>query len=1642
MAQLNDLLVLGKSVLLGSIKSNADHDLMYHGNEFTFASPGHSGDIYINYRTGSGEKDGAITGYRFADGAGNLAPVYGSTFYGSFSGTASSATALTSSAGSATLPVYFSAGKPVVITDLILTTTASGDKKVQVGNSNGLVELLASTNRGVYDRTKYTWIIYGTQDGTHTYVPRWASKGTSTLPVYFNSNGEPVACGTSLAVSITGNAATATALTSNAGSATLPIYFSGGKPVACNTTLEVSISGNAATATIARKVENSFDRETSNYKDMINFFDSDGSTVHQYIGGHNTGSTNGAIIINPAYDTTTNKWDTGGGLYVGATSLYWNGKSHAVNSAPTLSWGATATIGTVFGTALTLTMPTNPNTDTKVTQSSTTTSNFRPIILGVTNSTDTSTLANTATGQVYASTKFYAQPSTGQLYATTFVGALSGKASSATIADTVVSVPNSALPLRLRAAQSSGFDDANEAVETGFHYMTTTATNRPSFVGNTTNKDYRILTTAYSSIWLQQIATDFRCNEIYYRRCQNGTWKDWVEIPTFDNVLNNTSVGASGWVSGTAKRQLINHNTLAYWNGAYSGTSSNLAYCAKGAFGTIITRDATDYLRYYDSNSEMTTTETVGATTYLHTVSTSGGQITTTTKPSGIDNAWGVLHMHLHSGNYAMQLGFGGTTGNLYMRNAYASATFGDWRTILDTGNYTTHLDGRYVNASGDTMSGTLNMNNNQVSNIGDLTFADPGANEGITWTGGNGWYIYESPDDLTNAAGNLQFVHGSTRRLTINTSGQIDVNGVLKLANGTWNLAGDDAYFGDNNTAGSFAIKGANGNTNLKMVTYNNTTYGTITWNGSQFILDKKLQIGNSTQSGMTNAVGIHVHDLRSTTITPDTFGDQSVNFIFHNSLGTSDWRSAIHVKGWTGSYVAWELSGGASTAASNKLYYREGVGTTWGSWYSIPFENRDNTFTGTFNSMLKISNGESVTSGTTAGTRNSLIIYGTTYGNDSTYIKTAGKFSYGDPGPQIIFGTNTTITASQKIALIYTDHDSIATGNSLSLVSTETNASFIAPTIKALTKFVGDLDGNATTAFYPYGFASFTSGATWGNTTGTSIASWNDSTGGSVDWRRDNPSSGKISMKVDGRVYVNEGSNPVMGMTYANGFWGMGSPDGEDNVWIRTTSLGIIPYQSGGLGSGHNSLGTSTWYFSNAYIDTVNSNTTYAYNWFRSYNATGWYNETYQGGIYMADSTWVQVYNKKNFKATGQIFAYAYGNQGNNAPAFILDKNGSYYTGIGSINTTDTIYFGAVDSSTFAWNTSYQQKWRFNGEVQALGANAFRLVQGNYGIILRNDGSDFYFLTTASADQYGTWSSLRPFAFNLTSGRVSMSNGVNIGYTNTSYTLSTASFICNSWVRTVGDTGWYSQTYGCHIRPNTLTTYGGLRVHGNVRGGYEGIHLGTSTSYMTVMSSDVHQGLYNEANARWLFYYNKTYDHMSIGYAETNDSSYILSVSGNTYLNGTNYSGTLYSYHLYPRAASSYNIGSLSTNWSTVYARNYVAKHDTTKGTTPSSISERLLYFTDGSGSGTSAAYRHGMIYSYVNTSNTTGLAMYCYQNVASSSTNIYYGLYYPSSGTPYAQLSTGYLKAPMFVVTTSSYGTSLPTATATGQIFFKLV
>ena len=67
--------------------------------------------------------------------------------------------------------------------------------------------------------------------------------------------------------------------------------------------------------------------------------------------------------------------------------------------------------------------------------------------------------------------------------------------------------------------------------------------------------------------------------------------------------------------------------------------------------------------------------------------------------------------------------------------------------------------------------------------------------------------------------------------------------------------------------------------------------------------------------------------------------------------------------------------------------------------------------------------------------------------------------------------------------------------------------------------------------------------------------------------------------------------------------------------------------------------------------------------------------------------------------------------------------------------------------------------------GEICSRGlynSNAqFRAVYGNYGAMLRNDGSNFWILMTNSGDQYGSYNSLRPFRVNCADGTTYMAKG-----------------------------------------------------------------------------------------------------------------------------------------------------------------------------------------------------------------------------------------------------------------------------------------
>lgn len=105
----------------------------------------------------------------------------------------------------------------------------------------------------------------------------------------------------------------------------------------------------------------------------------------------------------------------------------------------------------------------------------------------------------------------------------------------------------------------------------------------------------------------------------------------------------------------------------------------------------------------------------------------------------------------------------------------------------------------------------------------------------------------------------------------------------------------------------------------------------------------------------------------------------------------------------------------------------------------------------------------------------------------------------------------------------------------------------------------------------------------------------------------------------------------------------------------------------------------------------------------WLRTNGNQGWYNESYDGGIHMTDSTWVKVYNNKHFQCNGTIFGWRY-TTNNNAAAFSFDKPGSYMAGIGSGGSDSLVRLGPCDS-TGEWHDWGGQTWQLYGNFLTTG-------------------------------------------------------------------------------------------------------------------------------------------------------------------------------------------------------------------------------------------------------------------------------------------------------------------------------------------------
>ena len=161
-------------------------------------------------------------------------------------------------------------------------------------------------------------------------------------------------------------------------------------------------------------------------------------------------------------------------------------------------------------------------------------------------------------------------------------------------------------------ADSKSFPGQNK-VE--FKEYSNTSTNTPSSAW------YHIISMqGADTMYGTQLALGMTTNAVYYRNYNNQNWIDWQPLgrftatPTTGQVVitdgttggikssgstispNPSSVETTNWNTASERTIVVTKGWMSWWNGAYNGTSSNLAYCKKGEFGTIITKNTGDYV--------------------------------------------------------------------------------------------------------------------------------------------------------------------------------------------------------------------------------------------------------------------------------------------------------------------------------------------------------------------------------------------------------------------------------------------------------------------------------------------------------------------------------------------------------------------------------------------------------------------------------------------------------------------------------------------------------------------------------------------------------------------------------------------------------------------------------------------------------------------------------------------------------------------------------------------------------------------------------------------------------------------------------------------------------------------------------------
>ena len=462
------------------------------------------------------------------------------------------------------------------------------------------------------------------------------------------------------------------------------------------------------------------------------------------------------------------------------------------------------------------------------------------------------------------------------------------------------------------------------------------------------------------------------------------------------------------------------------------------------------------------------------------------------------------------AGGYDAQLCIG-NVGHCYVRsgrgggNAEAhTQSWTDWFTILDSDNYASIIDGRYVNITGDTMTGRLTFD---IPKNG-----DNGINAHTT---NNTWSAIDFLD--TNNDG-----YGIGVRIG----------------------AGGLAVIGAGESSTSFV-------SNIKPNSGSETLYALS--DGEIFI--------ESTCDTIANRKGIKISNGNVIPVAADANSNNTLN------LGASGVRFARAYLGSADSYggtakpIYWNA--GIPTACSatvgggeQPIYMNAGTlqNTSYalkatvnnGTASRLTYYSADRAISATSN--IRILPAEQVYSGLY---RQGLRIWGGCVGNDSSTLKsgTLGVITYGDAGPQIQFDSSSANDGSgtQAGALIFTDHDSCAAGASFHFVSNQGDWNVTSKRFHAKTSIsIGTNLPNTSYNFYLNGSGYLNSGYFYIGPGGGVLNG--AATNGGINsirvgddvWLGDCNAGGIMGMKSTGSncgfFFYNSGGTNI-GQLYANG-------------------------------------------------------------------------------------------------------------------------------------------------------------------------------------------------------------------------------------------------------------------------------------------------------------------------------------------------------------------------------------------------------------------------------------------------------------------------------------------------------------------------